>query len=137
MARREKQTIEIEKTHRNLLPSFHQAVTSNYSDFLGTALIVNKQKWKEAIEGLELSRELAKQVHFRGSAFKDEIPAASKTINLYASLRCVDPSPSVGSSHKSSQMMPLPPNCTLNGHLSICRTGTSGVVSMTRGGAAW
>jgi serine/threonine-protein kinase len=38
MARREKQTIEIEKTHRNPLPSFHQAVTPNYSDFLGTAL---------------------------------------------------------------------------------------------------
>ena len=75
-----------------------------------------KQKWKEAVKGLELSRELAKQVHFRGSAFKDEIPAASKTINLYASVRCVDPSPSVGSSHKSSQMMPLPLNCTLNGH---------------------
>jgi hypothetical protein len=25
-------------------------------------VIVNKQKWKQAIEGLELSRELAKQV---------------------------------------------------------------------------
>ncbi len=25
-------------------------------------VIVNKQKWKKAIEGLELSRELAKQV---------------------------------------------------------------------------
>jgi hypothetical protein len=25
-------------------------------------VIVNKQKWKEAVEGLELSRELAKQV---------------------------------------------------------------------------
>ena len=40
-------------------------------------------------------------------------------------------------SRKSSQMKFLPPHCTLNGHLSICRTGASRVLSMTRGGAAW
>jgi hypothetical protein len=39
MTRRKKQTIEIEKTHQNPLPPFNQAVTSNYSDFLG-------QHWK-------------------------------------------------------------------------------------------
>ena len=33
----------------------------------------------------------------------------------------------------SSQMMALPPNCTLNGHLSICRTEASRVVSMSAG----
>jgi hypothetical protein len=40
MTREEKHAIEIEKTHRNLLPLFNQAVTSNCSDFLGTALIL-------------------------------------------------------------------------------------------------
>src|SRR5947208_5942496 len=39
MAPKEKQTIEIEKTHRDPLPSFNQAVTVDCSDFLGTALI--------------------------------------------------------------------------------------------------
>ena len=38
MAPREKQKIEIEKTHRDHLLSFHQAVTVDRSDFLGTAL---------------------------------------------------------------------------------------------------
>jgi hypothetical protein len=38
MAPKEKQTIEIEKTHRDPLLSFNQAVTANCSDFLGTAL---------------------------------------------------------------------------------------------------
>src|SRR5579859_6193987 len=42
MTRREKQIIEIEKTHRNPLPSFNQAVTSNCPCFLGTALITCK-----------------------------------------------------------------------------------------------
>jgi len=39
MAPKEKQKIEIEKTYGDPLLSFHQAVTVNYSDFLGTALI--------------------------------------------------------------------------------------------------
>src|SRR5206468_7252213 len=39
MAPKEKQQIEIEKTHRDPLPSFNQAVTVDCSDFLGTALI--------------------------------------------------------------------------------------------------
>jgi len=39
MAPKEKQTIEIEKTHRDPLLSFNQAVTVGCSDFLGTALI--------------------------------------------------------------------------------------------------
>ena len=38
MAPKEKQKIEIEKTHRDPLLSFNQAVTVNCSDFLGTAL---------------------------------------------------------------------------------------------------
>src|SRR5438046_2535675 len=39
MAPKEKQTIEIEKTDRDPLLSFNQAVTVDCSDFLGTALI--------------------------------------------------------------------------------------------------
>src|SRR5271157_3042994 len=38
MAPKEKQKIEIEKTHRDPLLSFNQAVTVDCSDFLGTAL---------------------------------------------------------------------------------------------------
>jgi hypothetical protein len=34
----EKQKIEIEKLHRDPLPPLNQAVTADYSDFLGTAL---------------------------------------------------------------------------------------------------
>jgi len=40
MPPKKKQSIEIEKTHRNPLPSFHQAVTSNRQNFLGTALFL-------------------------------------------------------------------------------------------------
>jgi len=43
MARRKEQTIEIDKTHRNPLPSFRQAVTPNYSDVLGAALYYNQK----------------------------------------------------------------------------------------------
>jgi hypothetical protein len=39
MAPKEKQKIEIEKSHRDPLLSFNQAVTVDCSDFLGTALI--------------------------------------------------------------------------------------------------
>jgi hypothetical protein len=39
MRPKRKQEIEIEKTHRNPLTSFHQALTQNWLDFLGTALI--------------------------------------------------------------------------------------------------
>ena len=39
MAPKKKQKIEIEKTHRDPLLSFNQAVTGDCSDFLGTALI--------------------------------------------------------------------------------------------------
>jgi Tol biopolymer transport system component len=39
MAPKEKQKIEIEKSHRNPLLSFNQAVTLDCSDFLGTALM--------------------------------------------------------------------------------------------------
>ena len=38
MAPNERQKIEIEKTHRDPLLSFNQAVTVDWSDFLGTAL---------------------------------------------------------------------------------------------------
>src|SRR5271166_3961441 len=40
MAPKEKQKIEIEKSHRDPLLSFNQAVTVDCSDFLGTALKV-------------------------------------------------------------------------------------------------
>jgi hypothetical protein len=39
MAPKEKQKIEIEKSHRDPLLSFNQAVTVDCSDFLGTALM--------------------------------------------------------------------------------------------------
>ncbi len=39
MAPKEEQKIEIEKTHKDHLLSFNQAVTLAFSDFLGTALI--------------------------------------------------------------------------------------------------
>jgi hypothetical protein len=40
MGPNEKQKIEIEKLHRDPLPQLNQAVTADYSDFLGTALVV-------------------------------------------------------------------------------------------------
>jgi hypothetical protein len=40
MAPKEKQKIEIEKSHRDPLLSFNQAVTVDCSDFLGTALFL-------------------------------------------------------------------------------------------------
>jgi len=39
MAPKQRQKIEIDKTYRDPLPSFNQAVTVDCSDFLGTALI--------------------------------------------------------------------------------------------------
>jgi hypothetical protein len=36
MGHKEKQKIEIEKLHRDPLPPLNQAVTADYSDFLGT-----------------------------------------------------------------------------------------------------
>jgi hypothetical protein len=39
MGPKEKQKIEIEKLHRDPLPPLNQALTADYSDFLGTALI--------------------------------------------------------------------------------------------------
>jgi hypothetical protein len=39
MGPNEKQKIEIEKLHPAPLPPLNQAVTADYSDFLGTALI--------------------------------------------------------------------------------------------------
>jgi hypothetical protein len=39
MVPKQRQEIEIEKTHRDPLLSFNQAVTVDCSDFLGTALI--------------------------------------------------------------------------------------------------
>jgi hypothetical protein len=41
MTPKEKQKIEIEKSHRDPLLSFNQAVTVDCSDFLGTALTEN------------------------------------------------------------------------------------------------
>jgi len=42
MAPKQRQKIEIEKTHRDPLLSFNQAVTVDCSDFLGTALVVSQ-----------------------------------------------------------------------------------------------
>jgi hypothetical protein len=41
MGPNEKQKIEIEKLHRDPLPPLNQAVTAEYSDFLGTTLIMD------------------------------------------------------------------------------------------------
>jgi hypothetical protein len=43
MAPKQRQKIEIEKTHRDPLLSFNQEVTVDRSDFLGTALILNNR----------------------------------------------------------------------------------------------
>jgi len=43
MAPKEKQKIEIEKTHGDPLLSFNQAVTVDCSDFLGTALMLGEE----------------------------------------------------------------------------------------------
>jgi hypothetical protein len=43
MAPKERQKIEIEKTHRDPLLSFNQPVTVDCSDFLGTALKGNQE----------------------------------------------------------------------------------------------
>jgi hypothetical protein len=45
MAPKEKQKIEIEKSHRDPLLSFNQAVTVDCSDFLGTALKKAVASW--------------------------------------------------------------------------------------------
>src|SRR5213079_1490073 len=45
MAPKEKQTIEIEKTHGDPLLPFNQAVTVDCSDFLGRALVANEKGW--------------------------------------------------------------------------------------------
>jgi hypothetical protein len=45
MAPKEKQKIEIEKTHGDPLLSFNQAVTVDCSDFLGTALNYHLKAW--------------------------------------------------------------------------------------------
>jgi hypothetical protein len=39
MLPKERQNVEIEKTHGDPLHSFNQAVTQNCSDFLGTAVV--------------------------------------------------------------------------------------------------
>jgi hypothetical protein len=44
----EKQKIEIEKLHPAPLPPLNQAVTADYSDFLGTALIRTPSSSREA-----------------------------------------------------------------------------------------
>jgi hypothetical protein len=50
MGPNEKQKIEIEKLHWTPLPPLDQAVTADYSDFLGTALSSNNSSWSMVIE---------------------------------------------------------------------------------------
>jgi hypothetical protein len=50
MGPNEKQKIEIEKLHWTPLPPLNQAVTADYSDFLGTALSSNNSSWSMVIE---------------------------------------------------------------------------------------
>jgi hypothetical protein len=50
MGPNEKQKIEIEKLHRDPLPQPNQAVTADYSEFLGTALSSNNSSWSMVIE---------------------------------------------------------------------------------------
>jgi hypothetical protein len=56
MAPKERQKIEIEKTHRDPLLSFHQAVTANCSDFLGTVLIYKDFSRVLPMQGRRLNR---------------------------------------------------------------------------------
>ncbi len=60
MAPKQRQKIEIEKTHRDPLLSFNQAVTVDCSDFLGTALVFRPQSIEhpedESFPGLLLLR---------------------------------------------------------------------------------
>jgi hypothetical protein len=49
MAPKEKQKIEIEKSRRDPLLSFNQAVTVDCSDFLGTALTVKHEMESQAL----------------------------------------------------------------------------------------
>jgi|SRR6267378_5504929 len=72
MAPKEKQKIEIEKSHRDPLLSFNQAVTVDCSDFLGTALNRDCELFgfghvgtsSRADEGLYAYRISAKLVRF-------------------------------------------------------------------------
>jgi hypothetical protein len=65
MAPKERQKIEIEKTHRDPLLSFNQAVTVDCSDFLGTALIQDRQKPRKTwIDQNTLGAYLAMQVQY-------------------------------------------------------------------------
>jgi hypothetical protein len=50
MGPNEKQKIEIEKLHWAPLPPLDQAVTADYSDFLGTAQSSNNSSWSMVIE---------------------------------------------------------------------------------------
>src|ERR1017187_2315019 len=93
MARREKQTIEIEKTHRNPLPSFHQAVTSNYSDFLGTALLSNQKFLQQQIEpGCSLAQRVSKSPN-RAAQWRIRPPATRKEVHTKHRLRLTTPLP--------------------------------------------
>ena len=49
MVPKERQKIEIEKTHTDSLLSLNQTVTANYSDFLGTALLTNDKNPHESL----------------------------------------------------------------------------------------
>ena len=60
MAPKQRQKIEIEKTHRDPLLSFNQAVTVDCSDFLGTALICSLKFSKSSANLFWFSRQNCK-----------------------------------------------------------------------------
>src|SRR5260370_25794091 len=60
MAPKQRQKIEIEKTHRDPLLSFNQAVTVDCSDFLGTALISNYSYLSATIGLTRMARRAGK-----------------------------------------------------------------------------
>jgi len=69
MAPKEKQKIEIEKTHRDPLLSFNQGVTVDCSDFLGTALILYPEIPRDIAEA---SRAFATEVRARGDTLQND-----------------------------------------------------------------
>ena len=81
MAPKEKQKIEIEKSHRDPLLSFNQAVTVDYSDFLGTALIYYE---KFRLDATELTNRCSirgiHQTALLRNQFRQELPALEREL---------------------------------------------------------
>ena len=94
MVPKEKQKIEIEKTQRDPLLSFNQAVTANCSDFLGTALFSDSDQAGQ--KGHLDIASLAAPIFCRGSTgTAGELPPPLRSIRL--PLSGIDASPTTPS----------------------------------------